>query len=114
MVATGETIMYPFNLPGPEFLGFYVIVFGVAVILALIVRELLRVPAGTPVPGSLDLSAYEVAFLAGGESHAVNVALANMIHRELLAVNVSRRTVSRRDDLPSGAPALEHILHSAA
>ena len=73
--------MNPFDLPGPEFLAFYII-FSVVVFAALV---LLRRAAESGEAPKIDLSdPYLIAYLRGGENEALRVALVCLIDRGLL------------------------------
>src|SRR5437879_3122915 len=58
--------MNPFELSGPDFLGFYTAAVACGVVVAVVLRWWLRRPGGEPEMETLDLSPYEVAYLAGG------------------------------------------------
>src|ERR1700730_415261 len=75
--------MFPFNLPGPQFLLFY-IVFAAAVLATLYFARL-RFEQGTP--GSIDLQdPFVFACLRGGPTEVVRVATMGLIDRGLLQV----------------------------
>jgi len=82
--------MFPFNLPGPQFLVFYAL-FAIAVIaFFFFVRR--RGEEGTPPPGSAN-DPLLLACLRGGPSEVIRVATLGLIDRGLLTV--SDRTVTR-------------------
>jgi uncharacterized protein (TIGR04222 family) len=87
--------MNPLDWPGPAFLGLYVVLLLAAVVVALYLHRSLRQPGGEPSEDDLDLSPYEVAFLAGGEVLTVNAALARLIQEKLLAVDSAKRRLTR-------------------
>jgi uncharacterized protein (TIGR04222 family) len=68
--------MNPFDLPGPEFLGLYAVLFVAAVTVAVFLRWYLRLPSDEPPRDGIELTAHEVAYLAGGPVLAVNAAMA--------------------------------------
>jgi uncharacterized protein (TIGR04222 family) len=105
--------MNPLDLPGPEFLAFYVAVLGASAGVAIVLRWLLRLPGAEPgeVP---DLTPYEAAYLGGGPDLAVHAAIASLVHRRVLAVHPTDRKVSVQDLLPSGAHPLERRIYHAA
>ena len=73
--------MNPLELKGPEFLEFYTIALIVASNVAAALRWYLRQPAGEPdSDAAFDLSAYEVAYLSGGDALACNAALARLVN----------------------------------
>src|SRR5215510_7677609 len=82
--------MFPFNLPGPQFLVFYAL-FAIAVIaFFFFVRR--RGEEGTPPPGSAN-DPLLLACLRGGPAEVIRVATLGLIDRGLLMV--SDRTVTR-------------------
>lgn len=78
--------MNPLDLPGPQFLGFYVILC-TAVTLALAFLRRQQEGGGSPPP-KLD-DPYLVAFLRGGEDEALRVAMMSLLDRGLLKVQES-------------------------
>jgi uncharacterized protein (TIGR04222 family) len=84
----------PFDLRGPEFLIFYLIV-SASVIVALI---LLRRTLESASPLKLDLAdPYLVAYLRGGQEETLRVALVSLIDRGLLIADGTR--ISRADNV---------------
>src|SRR5262245_53008140 len=82
--------MFPFNLPGPQFLVFYAL-FALAVIAGFFfVRR--RGEEGTPPPGGAN-DPLLLACLRGGPAEVVRVATLGLIDRGLLTV--SGRTITR-------------------
>src|SRR5262249_28981830 len=106
--------MNPFDWTGPEFLSFYIGILASAIIVALVVRWLLRTPDGEPTKEALDLSPYEVAYLRGREAAAIDAALVQLIQYNVLAVDASTRQLSRKSEkLGGNAPDLEKVLFGA-
>ena len=85
--------MNPFDLTGPEFLLLYKWVAIAAVCIGLVARGALRQPSDDPSHEALDLTPYEVAYLSGGARLAIDSAIVRLVHRELLAIDASSRTV---------------------
>jgi uncharacterized protein (TIGR04222 family) len=76
--------MSPFDLRGPLFLVFYLILGTLVVALLVMLRRLID-PAGTV---KVDMSdPYLIAFLRGGKDELVRVATISLVHRELLQVS---------------------------
>ena len=73
--------MNPFNLPGPQFLLFY-LCFAVAVIVAVGARRRMREPAGPSTAGVLQ-DPYRIAFLRGGKKELLN-SVVSLLNRSLL------------------------------
>jgi uncharacterized protein (TIGR04222 family) len=106
--------MNPFDLPGPQFLAFYAVLFLAALAGGTWLRWYLRLPGGEPGPEVLDLSPGEAAYLAGGEERAVNAAIARLVHEGSLAADTAERKLTRRSDaVPAGASELERVIHAA-
>jgi uncharacterized protein (TIGR04222 family) len=107
--------MNPFDLPGPEFLRLYLVVLCGAVVIAAGVRWLLRQPGGAPPAEDLDLSPYEIAYLAGGERLAIDAAIVKLIHLGALAIDaLAGRLSSQGERLAATAHPLEKIIHHAS
>lgn len=102
--AAGEIYPWPFELRGPEFLGFFAGFALVAFVVAMVVRRAMRVPVESVPLGGLD--GYEVAQLSGGEKRTVEAALASAASRGLL--DIDRGLVKRTERaFPSGLPLVE-------
>lgn len=90
--------MNPFDLRGPEFLLFYLIL-SAAVIAALVLLRRASESAGAP---RIDLAdPYLIAYLRGGENEALRVALVSLIDRGLLIVNGTQ--IKRADNAVPGS-----------
>src|SRR6266481_3035614 len=76
--------MNPFDLSGPPFLAFYVVV---AIFVAVAAKLFIDAGEGG-VPPSLPLGdPYQIAWLRGGTPEAARIAVLALIDRGLLAVN---------------------------
>lgn len=108
--------MNPFDLPGPEFLQLFAVVLGMAVIVALLVRWLLRQPGGVPPAQAYDLAPYEIAYLSGGAALAIDAAIVRLVQKGVLFLDVGARRLSQRSavTLPAGSHPLEQAVHRAA
>lgn len=114
----------PFDFAGVDFLKFYGVLFGFALIAAFIAR---RVLADDPTPADRDaVSPTEAAFLAGGMERALHAAISHMLHAgqlkltetptKLLGVistGVDRRLVADAP-LASDVDPLERVTYEAA
>ncbi len=88
----------PFDLPGPEFLVFYLIL-ATAVIVALV---FLRRAAESDNAPKIDLSdPLLIAYLRGGENELLRVAIVSLIDRGLLIVNGTQ--IKRADNVVPGS-----------
>ncbi len=103
--------MNPLDLPGPEFLVFYLILAGVAVLVAAMLRWILRQPAGDTTM-SAPLSSSEIAYLAGGQTVAVHAAVARLVHDKCLSLDAATGELTVRGPLPSAAHPLESAVHA--
>jgi uncharacterized protein (TIGR04222 family) len=100
--------MNPLDLPGPEFLGLYVTLLLIAVVIALVLRWLLRLPADEPpFVDTLELTPYEVAYLAGADKLAVTAAMARLVHARVLEADGAGRKLTILRNLPDRAHPLE-------
>jgi uncharacterized protein (TIGR04222 family) len=104
----------PLNLAGPAFLGLYVLVLVLTVLVAVYLRRHLGEPTDGEDDATPELDPYDVAYLAGKGQMAVNAALAKLVHQDLLTVSAGERKVTARGTLPAGAPLLERVIHTEA
>lgn len=86
--------MNPFDLPGPEFLAFY-IVFGSAVIAGLYIARGIS-ESGT-VPKMDYSNPYLLAYLRGGERETIHVAAMSLIDRGLLRADGEQLSASSKN-----------------
>jgi len=101
-VAHGSTIgQVAGDVPANQFV---VTVCGSA-ILGLILRYVIRSPGQQPQKPQLDM--YQIAYLAGGNSRAVELAITQLVHQGSLRPNVRNRTFSIEKPIPPGATSLE-------
>lgn len=105
--------MNPFDLTGPQFLGFYIVLAIAAVIVAAILRSGLRLPDDEPTPEMLQLDPYAIAYLAGGADLAVNAAIACLVQRDLIAVDPGQRKLSHTGQSPSKPKSMEYYVYQA-
>jgi len=83
--------MYPFNLPGPDFLVFYII-FGLGVIAAELILFLWPFSWGkreeaAEIANGIAQDPYQMAYLRGGRDETIRVAIASLILRNMLIVD---------------------------
>jgi uncharacterized protein (TIGR04222 family) len=74
-------------------------------ILGLILRYVIRSPGQQPQKPQLDT--YQIAYLAGGASRAVELAITQLVHQGYLRPNVRNRTLAIEKRLPPEATTLE-------
>ncbi|HYI07661.1 MAG TPA: TIGR04222 domain-containing membrane protein [Thermoanaerobaculia bacterium] len=81
--------MNPFDLYGPQFLFFYIVLTAVVILVARLVRR-----SGEMEPGSYGASPltdpYSIAYLRGGKPELVRVAVVSLVDRGLLSVQHDR------------------------
>jgi uncharacterized protein (TIGR04222 family) len=75
------------------------------VILGLILRYVIRSPSQLPQQPQLDI--YQIAYLAGGTSRAVELAITKLVHQGYLRPNIPNRTFAIEKRLPPEATRLE-------
>src|SRR5467141_2556300 len=86
--------MSPFDLPGPQFLLFY-LVFGAIVLASLaVLRGLAEPDQGTKVNLT---DPYLIAFLRGGKNEVLRIATVSLIDRGLLNVSGSQLSAVSKD-----------------
>lgn len=89
--------MFPFNLPGPAFLVFFV-VYCIAIHVGYRIYAQMALAGGaTPRLTELAGNPYQVAYLRDGPEETVRVAVVNLIDRGLLMMDASER-IRRADD----------------
>ena len=76
--------MNPFDLPGREFLGFYVALMALTALVLIVAR---RVVESGPVPQLPFVDPYLIAYLRGGAEEAVRICAWSLLDRGLLAVD---------------------------
>ena len=106
--------MNPFDWEGPAFLALYLVVLPTAIVVAIALRWMLRLPADEPPAEANDLSPYEIAYLAGRERLAVDNAIVRLMRRGALAVDAATGKLSQRGELPAEALELEKVVFFAA
>jgi uncharacterized protein (TIGR04222 family) len=83
---------------------FVITIYGSA-ILGLILRYVIRSPSQQPQKPQLDT--YQIAYLAGGSSRAVELAITQLVHQGYLHPNVRNRTLGIKKSLSPEATTLE-------
>ncbi|WP_432954585.1 TIGR04222 domain-containing membrane protein [Micromonospora haikouensis] len=107
LAAPGDT----WGIPGPTFLGFYLLAGLVVVIGAIVHRR--RVLAGPPAVGGAQLGPQQVAYLNGGNQLAIWTALGGLRGTGVVGVRADRR-LAVGGPLPAGATPLDRAVHHAA
>lgn len=103
--------MNPFDLPGPQFLGFYV-VFAAAILTFVWSRT--RGPADSPATLSFMTSdPYRIACLREGEAETVRLAIFNLVDRGLLEFDGTRLRTAHADSAELVRRPLDRAVLSA-
>src|SRR4051794_2850821 len=106
--------MNPFDLPGPQFLAFYAVLFVAALVVASILRRSLRQPDASGAYETADLTGLDIAYLAGGRPLATQAALASLVQRGNLTVSADGKKVTVAQPLVGDVPPLERELYTRA
>lgn len=85
--------MNVFDLRGPEFLLFYIMLIGGAILLGRIVRRILR-GSTEAWPVDVTWTPFEVAHLRGGAQGTFVTAVTSLIHRDLIRLRSGRLTAT--------------------
>ncbi|MGY3518217.1 TIGR04222 domain-containing membrane protein [Micromonospora sp. PTRAS2] len=107
LAAPGDT----WGIPGPTFLGFYLLAGLVVVIGAIVHRR--RVLAGPSSVGGAQLGPQQVAYLNGGNQLAIWTSLGGLRGTGVVGVRTDRR-LAVGGSLPAGATPLDRAVHHAA
>lgn len=95
----------PFNLRGPEFIGFFSAAWVACMVIAAILRRNAR---DAPPSASVEaLDAYETAYLAGGSDLAAHAAIASLVERGVLELDKTSGRLNAMRNPTRGAHALE-------
>ncbi len=103
--------MNPLDWQGPEFLSLYVPLLAGGFLVALLVRHLLRLPAGPPMWLGRRTDPYEVAALDGPDT-LIEAVVAALFHRNVLRIEGSR--IATGAALPADAAAIERSVFECA
>ena len=105
------TSVSPFDLPGSDFIRFFILLWMVNLGLAAWLRWTLRQPhEETGVKGA-ELDPYAVAYLAGGEDQTVNAAIANLVHVGVLKADATTPRLLRESPLPPVTHPFEEAVY---
>lgn len=102
----------PFDLRGPQFILLYLVVLGIAVLAALIMRKWLRSPHYEPLMQGQELDPYETAYLIS-DSSPVDAAVGMLVNRQAISVNAQTCTISVKSGLPANSHPIEQAVYAA-
>lgn len=103
-----------FDMRGPDFLWFYIATFIVSLVVALIVRSMLRYPGGTTAATPEEaVDPYVVAYLSGRETRVATTALARLAGSNSVQIKSAhgRPKITRTGAMPFTAHPIEEHLH---
>ncbi|HVG60111.1 MAG TPA: TIGR04222 domain-containing membrane protein [Hyalangium sp.] len=103
--------MNPLDWQGPEFLSLYVPLLIGGFLVALLIRHLLRLPAGGPMYLSRRTDPYEVAAL-DGPGTLMEAVVGALIHRKVL--RLEGRRIATGEALPADAVSVERSVFECA
>ncbi len=103
----------PLDWRGPDFLAFFILLFGVCLCLAFWLRGRLRVPTADGDLPVLNLSAYELAYLNGGKILTVNTAIANLVRQRILFLDAKEKRLLPGNQKPGELSELERVICTA-
>jgi uncharacterized protein (TIGR04222 family) len=103
--------MNEFELVGTQFLPFYMIVMLATTSGALITRAALKNVIGQY--SDLDMSAYDAAYLTGGDKRVVDAAVAKLLVSEVLTATALPPAIRVTGVMPGNADPVEHSVFQA-
>jgi len=92
-----STIPNPLDFTGEQFLTFYFVLSIIVVLLALLLRNYLRMPDKNPGQQLSSLKTYEIAYLSGGKNRVVDTAIATLVQKEYITAQSNQRTLALND-----------------
>jgi uncharacterized protein (TIGR04222 family) len=102
------------DLRGPQFLQLYLLLLALATAASLILRRLLRGPGPWSRQQVIELSPLEIAYLSGGESGAVDAAIAVLVQRGVLIADGPTRRISATGIASSNVTVVERAICTLA
>jgi uncharacterized protein (TIGR04222 family) len=111
----------PLDMSGKQFLLFYAILFGVALVLGIVLR-MWSTATQEPSEKDLDVDADELAYLNGGQKQMTQAVIAGMIHQGTIELRNEKKGWLSSDDprlyavkpLPTDADKLARLVHKEA
>ena len=102
------TTGYPFpDMTGPDFLRFYVVMTGIAVMLMLVLRERLRATGDERLVG--DLNSLQLAYLAGGKDRAAATVMVGFFSAGAVTIDKRKQLLSVESEGVVLPPELEPL-----
>src|SRR4051812_37112007 len=104
--------MNEFDLIGPQFLSYYVPATLGTIFGAIAIQARLKVTSGEYQ--DVELSAYDVAYLSGGEKRVVDTATAKLLSTDVLTTaGTSPTRITAKTTLPNDADSVEQAVFQA-
>jgi uncharacterized protein (TIGR04222 family) len=100
----------PFDLSGPDFLLFYVVLMAGVLVAAAFWRRALRDTENYQPPSQREPDGYELAYLNGGEALAVNAAVVSLAQQKVLKVTGTPAELAVTGELSAEAHPLERAV----
>lgn len=105
--------MNEFDLTGAQFLALYVPVTLGTIFGAIAIRYGLKITTSGEHK-DIELSAYEAAYLSGGDKRVVDAAAAKLFASDILTASNSRAMITIKNELPNNAEPVERAVFQAA
>lgn len=103
----------PLNFTGSEFLTFYFLLSALVGFLAFLLRTYLRLPAKKLTQQSVSLDVYETAYLAEGKNRVVDTAIASLLQKEAVVIELQQRTLSLTKSAEESSHPVEQAVAKA-
>jgi uncharacterized protein (TIGR04222 family) len=100
----------PLDLTGPDFLVFYSLIGIIGIALSFWLRYSLRLPSDAPNSASTNLSAYEVAFLTGGNGRMISTALVSLMQKGYVAVHPRSLKLTLKKAVDDSCDSMERLV----
>jgi uncharacterized protein (TIGR04222 family) len=98
----------PLDFNGSQFLSFYLLLIVIGLLLSLGLRTQLLPDESSPPAPSLD--AYEVAYLAGGKSRAVDTAIFSLVQKKFVTVLPEEKKLKLEQSIESYWPEVDQAV----
>lgn len=103
--------MNEFDLIGPQFLMFYVPLALGTIFGAVATRYALKITNGEYQ--DVELSAYDAAYLSGGDKRVIDAAVAKLLVSNALKAGISPPSITAQATLPNSADPIERVVFQA-
>jgi len=100
--------MNEYDLVGPQFLQFYMMLLSGSAIAALVLRAVLKHESGDH--SELDMNAYDAAYLSGGDKRVIDAAVANLVHSNVFTARALPPSITATGTLSNTAHPVEQTV----